>query len=294
MRPDSLMLIPVALVAAIGCGDKEPAEAAAPITGWHAEDGWAAQCWFPVDYDQVQETAGQTARAEARQKALEAMMSQWQGQRDDGVAMRAAVIENVEITLLGRPTLIEEVSRQNADHCRTAMMAGASTEEGVTPTVGDLGPWKHWFGTLNGDLNEGECRGGLEDTLFYYLEITTDWQLDVPVCANTKFMIRATEGDKYRISDDGPWINADGDPSLPTSGTDAPCNQEGCYAGMMMIRFTTDTGIETLIPGGVETIFSVPAHGRLSVRINDTTYFDNTWYKSGGIIDHTAVEISPR
>ncbi len=31
----------------------------------------------------------------------------------------------------------------------------------------------------------------------------------------------------------------------------------------------------------------------ISVTINDTTYYDNAWYKSGGITDRTGVTFSP-
>ncbi len=295
MRTPVALLAPAALLAVAACGEKKDPEPAAPIEGWHAEEGWVAQCWFPVDYDAVQENVGTTARLEARQKALEAMMSQWQGTRDDGVSMSAGAIENVEITLLGRPELIEEVSRQNAEQCKKVMVAGASTEEGVASVLGDLTDWKMWFGSLDGDLNEGECRGGLEDTLFYYLEIDGGWQLEVPVCADMSFLIQATENDKFRISEDGPWINAAGDPDQLTMGVDgAPCNMEGCYAGMLVMKFTTDAGIETIFPVGTEYLFNVPEHGWLTFRINDTTFFDNTWYKSGGIIDHTGLSITPQ
>ena len=294
MRISVALLAPAALMTLTACGGKKDPAPAAPIEGWHAEENWAAQCWFPVDYDAVQESQGTTARLEARQKALEAMMSQWAGGRDDGVSMSASALETVEITLLGRPELIEEVSRQNAEQCKAVMTAGAGTEE-TAATLGDLGDWKRWFGGLDGALNEGECRGGLEDTLFYYLEIDGGWQLDVPVCEGMSFLIRATERDKYRITEDGPWINVDGDPDQLTMGLDDwPCNMEGCYAGMLMMKFTTDTGIETIMPAGVETLFNVPAHGSLTFRINDTSFFDNTWYKSGGIIDHTGLEISPQ
>jgi hypothetical protein len=294
MRISTALFVPAALLTLAACGEKKDTEPAAPIEGWHAEENWVAQCWFPIDYDAVQENQGTTARSEARQEALEAMMSQWRGNRDDGVAMRASAIENVEITLLGRPTLIEEVSRQNAEQCKAVMVAGAGDDE-TAPSLGDINPWKTWFGSLNGDLNEGECRGGLEDTLFYYLEIDGGWQLTVPVCEGMSFMIGATEGDKYRISEDGPWINADGDLDQLTMGSETlPCNLEGCYAGMLVMRFTTDSGIETIIPAGVETLFNVPAHGTLTFRINDTTFFDNTWYQSGGIIDHTGISITPQ
>ncbi|GEM_PF-751977 len=295
MRLNSALLAPLSVMALVACGDKKDAEPAAPIEGWHAEEGWVGQCWYPVDYDRVEANQGTTARLEARQGALEAMMSQWQGRRDDGVSMKSSAVEKVEITLLGRPTLIEEVSRQNADQCRAVMAAGASTDDESPATLGDMGAWKRWFGSLDRDLNEGECRGGLEDTLFYYLEIDGGWQLDVPVCEGMSFKIRATEGDKYRIAEDGPWINTAGDPDQLTMGMeDWPCNMEGCYAGMLMMRFTTDSGIETIYPIGVGMMFNVPAHGSMTFRINDTTFFDNTWFKSGGIIDHTGLEISPQ
>jgi hypothetical protein len=291
MRLTPALLVPAALVVIAACGGKKDTGPTAPLLGWHAEEGWAGQCWFPADYENL----GTTTRLESRQKSLEAMISQWRGERDDGVSFRSSSVEKLEIILLGRPTLIEEVSRQNAAHCRDAMASGVSTDKEIPSTLGDMTAWKSWFGPLNAKLNEGECKGGLEDTLFYYLEIDGGWQLDVPVCEGSLYLVRATKSDKYRIAEDGPWINADGDPNQPTSGVEgAPCNREGCYAGMVIMRFTTDSGIETIVPMGVQIMYTVPAHGRISVRVNDTTFYDNTWYQSGGIIDHTALEISPK
>ncbi len=293
MRLTPALLVPAALLTFAACGEKKVEEGPPPV-GWVTEDGWAASCWMPVDYDHLAETEGTTARLEARQEALEAMVSQWSGARDDGISFKSSVVEDVEITLLGRPAEIEEVSRRNADFCRKAMGAGVSEDDEVPSTVGDTSEWRSWLSGISAVLTEGECNTPLDYTVFHYLEIGGGWELEIPLCEGDRANLRATERDKYRIADDGPWINAAGDPDQLTLGLEGwPCNQEGCYAGMVIARFTTDTGIETILPVGVQMVYTAPAHGVISVRINDTTFYDNTWYQSGGIIDHTAIEISP-
>ena len=59
-----------------------------------------------------------------------------------------------------------------------------------------------------------------------------------------KIVISGSDSDKYRISDDGPWITIVGDPDKSTEGTDLPCNQEGCLAGMLIMRFVSVDGDE--------------------------------------------------
>ncbi len=113
------------------------------------------------------------------------------------------------------------------------------------------------------------------------------------VCAGDAIVISGTAGDKYRISDDGPWINADGDPSQPATGADYPCNLEGCYAGQLIARLVGESGMETIFPVGTRLTWTAPEHGVLSITINDTIYYDNKWYQSGSIIDRTAIEIGP-
>ena len=80
---------------------------------------------------------------------------------------------------------------------------------------------------------------------------------------------------------------------MPASAGSLPCNTEGCYEGQLIARFVSDDGVEMIFPVGGETVWTAPAHGTISVTINDETYYDNTWYQSGQIIDHTAITIGP-
>ena len=74
---------------------------------------------------------------------------------------------------------------------------------------------------------------------------------------------------------------------------DAPCQLEGCTGGMLVGRFTSEDGAEEVFPIGSETVFTPTAHGRVSVTVNDSTYFDNIYFQSGSITDHTGITISP-
>ena len=54
-----------------------------------------------------------------------------------------------------------------------------------------------------------------------------------------------------------------------------------------------NSGMETIIPVGTSATYTATEDGEISYRINDTSFFDNTWHKSGSVIDHTSIEISP-
>lgn len=273
-------LLSLSLLILTSCGPKNVAPAA-PIVGWHAEEGWTAKCYFPPDYDSVEATGGDSARRSARQTSLEAMMSQWQGKRDDGVMIDEGVIEDVESTVLGRPETIEQVSRQNLDYCKQVMGNGASTDG-----------WASWLRNLPGKLTAGECLAPLRNTYFDYLELGWSWQFPVEMCAGDKAKITATSADKFRIAKDGEWITAAGLEGQQASG-EFPCTGEGCWKGMLVGKFTTQDGFEETFPIGITTVYRATAHGTLTISVNDDAWFDNAWYKTGAIEDHTGITIEP-
>lgn len=267
------------LTALFACGDKNTEPAPPPI-GWHAEEGWSAQCYFPPDFEGIQSTEGTSARRLARQAALEAMMSQWKGEREDGVSFPNNYYDDVETTLLGRPDAIESVAKKNLDYCKDVMAQGAAADA-----------WQSWLGQLPEQLTAGECLLPLQDTWFDYLDVGAGWQIGVPVCAGDKVRIEGTLQDKYRIAKDGEWITVEGDGLSPAA--DAPCQLEGCTGGMLVGRFVSEDGAEEIFPIGAETVYTPTAHGRISVTINDSTYFDNIFFQSGSITDHTGITVSP-
>lgn len=249
-----------------------------PKVGWQQEEGWKNACYFPPDWGSLTEIDRRTARA----KALDEMKAQWAGGRSDGVSFTEQTVEDAETTLLGRPELIEQVATENLTLCQ-----GVAT--------GKAGPdqWQSWLRALPGKLTAGECAVHLDYTMFDYLDIGTGWQRPLGMCQGDKVRISGTVKDKYRVRDDGPWITVAGDAATPTSGGDWPCNVGGCLEGMLVARFVTEAGVEIILPVGTELVFTAPEHGELSYRINDTTFYDNTWFKSGTITDRTAIEISP-
>ena len=113
------------------------------------------------------------------------------------------------------------------------------------------------------------------------------------MCQGDRVIIKASRSDRYRITNDGEWMNVEGDLTQVATDPSLPCNMEGCYVGQLVGKFVTDEGVENVFAVGTEKIFEAPEHGVFSFAINDTTYYDNSWYTSGSIIDHTAIEISP-
>lgn len=273
-----------ALIAAAGlvaCGPKK-VEPVAPPVGWHQEaEGWQFSCYFPKDWEQL----NLTDRKMARSEALDELISQWNGSREDGISFNADRIEEVETVLLGRPDKIEALVAANNKKC----VAVSTGQAGVDT-------WESWLRGIPAQLTAGECMSPpLDYTMFDYLDIGTGWQRPLGICKDDKIRISGTLKDKYQIEDGGPWINVLGDPDKPTAGEEGlPCNMEGCYLGMLVFRYVGDDGAEIIKPvEGGELVFTAPDHGTISYRINDEQYYDNKWFKGGGIVDHTAIEVSP-
>lgn len=248
-----------------------------PPMGWHKEEGWKGECWFPAEYDKLLEGD----RKLARQKALEQMKVQWSGGKDEALSFDAGVIDDVETVLLGRPVAIENVSRTNLEKCLSVMKDGK-----------DAGDWQSWLATLPSSLTAGECNVPLTYTLFDYLDIGHGWQRPVHICKGNIAKITTTVKDKYRITDKGEWITSEGTTEKAIAA-DFPCNIEGCTVGMVVGKFVTDAGVETVFPIGGGTVFTAPEHGTLYYSVNDTTWYDNKWFKSANVEDKTAITIEP-
>lgn len=254
------------------CGKKGPSSAT-PLVGWHGEEEWAGQCYHPPDFTVL----GAGSKRIAWQDARNEVMSQWRGERNDGVKMRDKVIEDTETALFSKPERVEPVVAENLEKCMAAMKSGSNSE------------WEAWLTALPGVLTEGECRyRPMDYTLFDYLNIGAEWHIPVSLCKDNKILIKASSNDYYQIEDDGPFMNAEGDSSRPAGG-DLPCNTETCNVGQLVFKFVGDSGVETIGPVGVEKYFTAPEHGKLYVRINDTTFFDNKWKVQGTIEHHTSI-----
>ena len=245
-----------------------------PPAGWQAGEEGKPQCYFSPQWA----TLNEIDRRMKRSEAMDEMLNQWRGQRSDGVEFDEMLIEEVETVLLGRPNKIEAVIASNQAKCQ----------------AGDTAAWQSWARTLKAELTAGECNTPLDYTMFDYLDIGTGWQRPLKICKGNRIVIKGSTMDKYRLKDSGPWINVEGDPATPTTGAEWPCNIEGCFEGMMIMKFVgAKSGMETIIPVGTRAVYTATEDGEISYRINDTSFFDNKWHKSGSVIDHTAIEISP-
>jgi len=272
----------VMLVASVGAPAwakrKKNKKPVAPPVGWQTEEGWAHHCYYPPDFGAMADGPRRMARSEV----LDAMISQWNGDREDGVSFDEEKVMSVETVLLGRPEKIETVSVENLEECKKSA-TGAGT-----------GAWGSWIKSRPGVLTAGECLTPFTYTMFDYLEIGDGWQRTLPICGGDEVRISGTVRDKYRLSESSPWINVEGDPNQPTLGSaEHECNLEECFAGMLIMRYVTNSGVTTIYAVGSELIFEAPEDGEISYRINDYTFYDNVYYQKGSLIDHTAIEISP-
>ncbi len=281
-RTLSLLALSI-LVVGVAEGKKKKVEAPPPV-GWHKveatkkDPGWRGECYYPPAFEGL----NITDRRIARQKALEEMKKQWLGQKDELVSFDARMIDDLDTVLLGRPEAIETVATKNAEMCHPVMSSN-----------GDTGSWESWLASLPATLTAGECNTPLDYQLIQYLDLGQGWQERIPMCQGDRAVIGASVKDLYRVEQNGEWINAEGDLAQPSSDPTLPCNFEGCYVGMLIGRFVTDSGIETVFPIGTKKVFEAPEHGVFSFTVNDITAWDNEWHSSGSITDHTAITVSP-
>ncbi len=70
------------LTVLFSCGPKEPVQAE-PKVGWHQDEGWNLACYHPPQYEKLIELE----RREAREVAMDAILSQWSGNRADGISL---------------------------------------------------------------------------------------------------------------------------------------------------------------------------------------------------------------
>ena len=261
------------VVGVLACGKKGPDESL--LEGWHGKEEWAGQCYYPKKFSAM----GTGERRMARQEALEAIMSQWRGEREDGVSIPADKIERIETTMLGKPELIEAIAQQNLVKCKAFF------------TSGSLDEWANWLGSSNTQLTANDCKNApLNYTLFDYLDVGKAWQIPGYVCKDDTVTISGSSIDYYRIKEGGTWMNVQGDLEHRALGDAFPCTLEGCFEGTLIMRFTSVDGMQTIYPVGQEFLFRAPNHGKIEVMINDSTWFDNVFKKEGSVIHHTSIE----
>ena len=262
------------------CGQKKPQQPEAPKEGWVQEEGSSVACYYPPKFDSLEEMP----RREARSEALDALIEQWKGARNDGVSMNADVIESIENIVLGDMSKIESVARDNLSYCK--QFASSSSKAS----------WESWLSSLPVTLTEGECNYHFSVIMSHTVEIDVDWEPGEPIriCSGDKIRVMASPNDRFQLEPGGTWITVDGNPEVSTAGNDAyPCQTEGCLKGQLVLRFLDKDGGETIVPIGSSGIFTAPADGVFSYGINDNSPEDNKWYNSSGVIEHASIEIRP-
>jgi hypothetical protein len=244
------------------------------LVGWHPVGESGGQCYHPPKFADMVDGPRKIARTEA----LNGIIAQWRGERDDGVAMDPKLVTNVETIFFGDPEDVETIAGENLAFCKKAMTGGGTSE------------WEAWAMTLPKRLTAGECKGSLlPQEMHDYLSLSEGWHMPQPFCKGERIRIDASNKDYYRVDEDGPWITADGDPETEASG-EYPCTTGGCKVGQLLLRFKNYDGtIDQVVPAGTETIYTAPDHGTLYVRINDQTPADNVWKVEGGLQHHTGV-----
>jgi hypothetical protein len=255
-------------------GNKEPAE------GWVVMDAEKnASCYKTPDFASMPSGPARLARA----KAIGEIIGQWNGQRDDGVKFSDKTATNVETVLLGDPEDMDELGPENFEWCKKVMKGQATASD-----------WEMWASDLKARFTKGECRGSLlPQTMYDYLDIGAGWQIPAPFCKDDEIVIEVSAKDYYRISKDGPWINGAGDTSQPAK-SGLPCTLEGCYKGTVILKFKTDEGMEIIEPVGTGRVWRAPAHGVLTVMINEDDFNENEWKVEGGMQHHASVGYSPK
>ncbi|MCB9679194.1 MAG: hypothetical protein H6737_29090 [Alphaproteobacteria bacterium] len=272
-----LVLLPAVALSVAGKKDKGAKE---PESGWvvvNAETG--GSCYKTPDFKSMPEGPGRLARA----AAIGEIIGQWNGQRSDGVQFSEQTANNVETVLLGDPDDVDVMGPENYDWCKKVMSGKATASD-----------WESWASGQKARLTKGECKGSLlPQTMYDYLDIGAGWQIPAPFCKDDEIVIEVSPKDYFRIEKGGPWINAAGDTSQPAK-SGLPCTLEGCYKGTVIMRFVSDEGMEIIEPVGTGRVWKAPAHGVITVMINDNDFNENEWKVEAGMQHHASVGYSPK
>ncbi len=270
------VLIPCLVFSVAGKKDKKKkkrkkgAEPEVELVGWQPVEGGA--CYAPPRWDELVTGPRRVVRA----KATATIVGQWRGEREDGVKMDDRLVMDVETILLGDPKDVEAIAGENLAWCRKHF-------------AGQGQGWEAWIRTLPERLTAGECRGSLlPQEMHDYLNLAAGWHMKMDFCKGERVRIDVSTKDFYRVDEGGPWINADGDPDKEATG-DYPCTT-GCKVGQVIVRFRNyDGSIELIEPVGTGTVFTMPDHGSIWIRVNDNTPADNVWKVEGGMQHHAGV-----
>ena len=279
------LLVPCLLLTVGGKKDKKKKKKGQEEVrvGWvKPSEEAGGSCYYPPAWDDM----ASGPRGLARAPAIQDVLSQWKGERGDGVTMPEKYAYDLETILLGDPKDIEAIAMENATWCEKRM-AGAATDE----------EWAGWVATLPARLTAGECRGSLlPQEMHDYLNIGGGWHMRMPFCKGETIVIAASTQDYYRVTEKGEWINTIGDTSKSVSGSEWACTLEGCYHGTLVCRFTNyDKSIQQVFPcGDGGTMFTMPDHGHIDLQINDDAWHDNDWKVEGGMQHHTGVSYLPK
>jgi hypothetical protein len=254
-------------------GKKKKGAEVEPIFGWHQEEGWTGSCYFPADFGAM----GAGDKRMEWQKTRDSLMNQWQGGRGDGVSFDSKAVTNVETALLSKADRIEEVAAKNLELCTDAMASGSTIA------------WGNWFTALYGQLTAGECPWpSFANTQYNYLDINNDWQNPANLCKGDKVKVKASKIDYFRLESGGDWINASGTGAPAETGY--PCTEPGCEVGALIVKFKGESGIEFILPVGLEGFVTAPEHGSITIMINDNNLSDNVWKVERGLEHHTAID----
>ena len=271
-----LLLLPGAADAKRKKKKKKKNQDAGPKIGWVKVGEGGGECYYPPDFSAL---ATGPKRMEW-QNTRNAMLGQWRGERGDGVSFDPKAIELVENVLLGIPERIEGIAKDNAEQCEKAFSGGG------------LDAWAKWVKASPTRLTASDCPSPPMDyTMFDYLSVNNDWHIPVDVCKGDKVRILGSPQDMYRLTEDGPYMNVAGDASVEASGL--PCTMSECLPGMLIMRFRSREGIDQVLPVGTETEFIAPAHGTITVMINDANLSDNDWRTRRGVRDHASITYEP-
>lgn len=276
------VLIPALMLSVAGKKDKKKKKKKGndgPQVGWVEQGGEKpGACFHAPDFSKMAEGPRRLARADA----IEQILTQWRGERDDGIQLTERTIYSVESVLLGDPGDVETILAENLDFCQQYFAGG-------TPVA-----WDGWLTGLPARLTAGECKGSLlPQTLYDYLNIGDDWHIPAPLCKGDEVVIESSPKDYYKIAKDGPWINTAGD-TAQAAESGFPCTLEGCYKGTLLLRFRGDGGSEQIIPIGNGGVFRAPDHGKIDVMINLVDFNETEWKIEGGLQHHTSIGYLPK
>ena len=240
-------------------------------------------CYAPPDFT----TMGRSEAQSTRLTAYDQAKRRWAGEVEPAFKLSDRQLSELEAVYLNRPEDLGPMLAIDLTLCQQWANGNLDLDTYGTELVAQ-----------SRAVGKGRCEPTAFTLISNHLLVDKSWQVEIPLCKDQRVVVSLSNA-RYSItySDQVPteqvrWISADGDPDS-TNLDGAPCQSQGCKPGMVVGRFVPQVGDPIIFPVGKSLTYTAPAHGDLSFRINDDSFYDNRFFQEKQVFDFLVIEVRP-